>query len=203
LRFNAVCWRHGEEAAIGYVPALEIEVVAGRGEDLQKQLVEEIRYALLRTKASTSLRELAWLNRCQSVAIEPVRWTIDLPTPKQLALRRKAVKPKSTLQEVATDLAKADGGEVFHLDETVLRLADWLWGTTPRSVLLIGPSGVGKTAAVRKLAATHRGTTFWSTSGARIVAGMCALSCGKSIARRFAPRPLEPRPCSTSATSLN
>ena len=40
-------------------------------------------------------------------------------------------------------------------------------------MLLVGPSGTGKTAAVRKLAATHSAASIWSTSGARIVAGMC------------------------------
>ena len=54
---------------------------------------------------------------------------------------------------------------------------EWLYGDTPRSVLLVGPSGVGKTAAVYKLArdGSHAGTRqrpIWSTSGARIVAGM-------------------------------
>jgi ATP-dependent Clp protease ATP-binding subunit ClpA len=48
----------------------------------------------------------------------------------------------------------------------------------PRSVLLVGPSGVGKTAVVhallqqgRRLELKH--TPVWSTSGARLVAGMC------------------------------
>jgi len=173
LRFHAVCWRHGEAAAIGYVPALDIEVVTGRWEELLRQLPEQIRFALMRTRASTSLRELAWLDRWQSVEIETVQWTMDLPTPKQLAQRRQSVAPKSVLEDVATDLSKAGGVEVFRLDDTVLRLADWLWGTAPRSVLLVGPSGAGKTAAVRKLAATDPAVPLWSTSGARIVAGMC------------------------------
>jgi ATP-dependent Clp protease ATP-binding subunit ClpC len=173
LRIHAVCWRHGEAAAIGYVPALDIEVVVGRWEDLHQQLIEQIRYALMRTRASTSLRELAWLNRFQLVKIQPEQWTIDIPTPKATAMGRQAVAPKSTLQDVATDLAKTGGGKVFRLDDTMHLLVDWLWGTAPRSVLLVGPSGVGKAAAVRKLAATRAGATIWSTSGARIVAGMC------------------------------
>ena len=47
------------------------------------------------------------------MTIEPVRWTIDLPTPKQLALRRQAVMPKSTLADVATDLARSGAARVF------------------------------------------------------------------------------------------
>ena len=52
LRFHVVSWRHGDAAAIGYVPALDIEVVADRGEDLERQLVEQIRYALMRPRAA-------------------------------------------------------------------------------------------------------------------------------------------------------
>ena len=45
------------------------------------------------------------------------------------------------------------------------------------SVLLVGPSGVGKTAVVHELVARRRElglgrSAFWSTTGARIVAGM-------------------------------
>ena len=173
LRFHAVCWRHGEAAAIGYVPALDIEVVAGRWENLLGQLPEQIRFALMRTQTSTSLRELAWLDRYQAVEIETVPWTIELPTPKQLAQWRQSVSPKSVLEDVATDLSKARGVEVFRMDDAALRLANWLWGPAPRSVLLVGPSGAGKTAAVRKLAAGDPTAPLWSTSGARIVAGMC------------------------------
>src|SRR6185437_2820937 len=56
-------------------------------------------------------------------------------------------------------------------------LAELLGGATPRSVLLIGRPGAGKTAVVYQLVRERerRGlgrTPFWATSGARLVAGM-------------------------------
>jgi ATP-dependent Clp protease ATP-binding subunit ClpC len=173
LRFDAVCWRHGDAAAIGYVPALDIEIVADRMERLIEQMPEQIRFALMRTRANVSLRDLAWLGRWQSLTVEPVQWSVEVATPKQIAQRRQSVAPKSVLEEVATNLSKAGDPDVFRLDDAVQRLADWLWGAAPQSVLLVGPSGAGKTAAVRKLAAASSAVVVWSTSGARIVAGMC------------------------------
>ena len=42
LALPAICRRHGESAAVGYVPALEIEVVADRWEDLAERIAQEI-----------------------------------------------------------------------------------------------------------------------------------------------------------------
>ena len=59
------------------------------------------------------------------------------------------------------------------MESLAQRLAERLWGSAPQSVLLVGPSGVGKTALVHKLAAGKPASPCWSTSGSRIVAGMC------------------------------
>jgi ATP-dependent Clp protease ATP-binding subunit ClpA len=62
------------------------------------------------------------------------------------------------------------------LDAVVGRLAESLTGRRPRSVLLVGPVGVGKSAAVRELVRRRfqfglGETPFWSTSGSRLIAG--------------------------------
>ncbi len=93
LRFHAVTWRHGEAAAIAYVPALDIEVVARTTDELAASVDREVRVALMRAKANTSLRRLAWLARRKSVEVVPVTWGIDVRTPKQIAQQRQAAAP--------------------------------------------------------------------------------------------------------------
>src|SRR5262249_25504985 len=83
-------------------------------------------------------------------------------------------------------------------DSTLDQLAEIWTARRPRSILLIGPSGVGKTAAVRTLAQRRReyklgSTPFWTTSGSRLVAGMSGFGmwqdrCHK-IVREPARRP--------------
>jgi ATP-dependent Clp protease ATP-binding subunit ClpA len=177
LTFHAVVWTHGKTAAIAYVPALGIEVVADRPEDLKHTLEEHIRFALMREKATASLKRLSRYGRIDSMRVEPVQMTVDDKTPKQISRQTGKEKEKSVLREVATNLGRMRHPPSFGMEETVLKLADWLAGDRPRSVLLVGPSGVGKTAAVCELV-RQRGslelgrTPFWTTSGARIVAGM-------------------------------
>ena len=66
-------------------------------------------------------------------------------------------------------------------------------GRRPRSVLLVGPAGVGKTAAVRELVRRRYQfglgeTPFWATSGSRLVAGMSGSACGRSAAATSSAR---------------
>jgi hypothetical protein len=45
LRFDVVRWSHGNQAYIAFVPALGIEVVVKREEELDKRIEAEIRFA--------------------------------------------------------------------------------------------------------------------------------------------------------------
>jgi len=178
--FHAVCWEHENRAAIAYVPILDIEIVGRRPEELEQLVPEHIRFALMRRKANGNLRELIWLRRVESVTVESTSRILEIPTPRQLEDQRHAAGEKSVLKEVATELTKPKLPTIFEWDDVAERLSEWLFRQTPQSVLLVGPSGVGKTAAVHKLAATGRSggsrpRPFWMTSGARIVAGMTGL----------------------------
>ena len=78
---------------------------------------------------------------------------------------------------VAVNLTTQQLSPAFEVDQVVENLADALTGNGASSVLLVGKSGVGKTAVVHELV-RRRGrfglgdTPFWATSGARLVAGM-------------------------------
>ena len=149
LTFHYVQWRHGEEATIAYVPALGIEVLAESDKQLAEQLVPQIRSALARRKSAESLRDLVWLGQVRDLRVKPLPLKVKLPTLKQAAqkARDQDAKQKSVLKECATDLAKQAPRPIYEREEQVRRLAELLTARLPRSVLLVGPSGVRQDGA--------------------------------------------------------
>jgi ATP-dependent Clp protease ATP-binding subunit ClpA len=180
LRFHVIRWRHGDEATIAYVPALEIEVSAANPDELDARLDEQIRFALRRTKIAASLYRLALLDRVRGVRLEPLELSATVKDPKQRAQEHQREDEPKAVIESAGSVLTAPGTSLppaYEVDAVVAQLADALGGHSPRSVLLVGPSGVGKTAVLRELVRTRdrfgfAQTPFWSTSGARLVAGM-------------------------------
>jgi ATP-dependent Clp protease ATP-binding subunit ClpA len=187
LRFPIVRWRHPApealqaatpEAELAFVPALGIEVIAPRGDALEKALEEEIRTSLMRLKA-VSLQPLVWFQRVRDIQLSEFHCAIELKTPKELAREELDAREhgKPVLVEVGVDLAKEPLRPGYELENIISRMVDTLGGAQPRCVLLVGPSGVGKTAAVHELVRERAhwnlaATPFWATTGARLVSGM-------------------------------
>lgn len=191
LRFQYVCWDHGEHARIAYVPSLGIEVLAEPAEDLERRVAEHIRFALARRKDTVSLKRLVPYGGACELTLAPRVLLARIPTPKQAAREKETQEPqKSVLEEVGLDLRAAPLEPAYEIDAVVERLADALTGEEPLSALLIGPSGVGKTAAVHELVRQRqkRGlgqTPFWATSGARLIAGMTGFGMWQDRCRRL------------------
>jgi ATP-dependent Clp protease ATP-binding subunit ClpA len=178
LRLPVLRWQHGDDAALAFVPALGIEVVAGSALEREEMLPRHVSVAILRNKAR-SLEKLVWLARAATVRVEEGRFTAELPTPKQAALAEQEEQEKqgSVLTEVGTDLVGPRLSRAFEMEPALAKLAEALTGRPPRGVLLVGPSGVGKTALVHELVRRRGelglgGRRFWASSGARLVAGM-------------------------------
>ncbi len=176
LTFPMVTWRHGDIATIAYVPALDIEVVAEDEAQLTQLLPNHIRYALMRRQVITSLRPLVWLQRVTEAKVQTLSTTVAMRTPRERALAEED-RQASTLREVTSDLTRQGQRPIFERETLVARLAEALTGHHPRSVLLVGPSGVGKTALVLELARRRKefglaNTPLRATSGARLVSGM-------------------------------
>lgn len=177
LSFHLLRWSH-PDAEIAYVPALGIEVVA-RAADMEERLPVEIRAALARRAGPLGLRDLVFLQRVSKLRVERRSVNVALRTAKAraLAAEREHEDRPSVLAKVATPLTHTAPARVIGMEHPVEQMAELLGGRVPRSVLLVGPSGVGKTAAfgelVRRRADFQLGATpFWTTSGARLVAGM-------------------------------
>jgi ATP-dependent Clp protease ATP-binding subunit ClpC len=177
-RFSVVVWKHGSGMVIARAPALELTIIVDREERLAARLSDEIKFALQRNKTAMSLWRLALSQRFGDVTVEPFQVTAPVKSPRQAAEDEdKGEKPKSLLSEVAADLLKQTFAPAVEIEPVVKLLAETLGGRNPHSVLLVGASGVGKSAAFHELV-RRRGdgcfdkTPFWATSGARLVAGM-------------------------------
>ena len=182
LRLDVMRWCHGEHAHIAFIPALGIEVISNKLDDLSagaSMLENHARAELMRRRATTNLLQLMMLERTRGLSVARVRSMASIRTPKQIALSsgRPEEKKLSALEQSAHDLTKQKFPPAYEVDDTVARLAEALTGKSGRSVLLVGKAGVGKTAVfhelVRRRADLGLGTTpFWATSGSRLVAGM-------------------------------
>jgi ATP-dependent Clp protease ATP-binding subunit ClpA len=178
LRLDVLRWRHGEEAWVAYVPAVGIQVVAAREDALDELVLKHVRAALARTKAAERLFDLVQLARVDAVTVSEGTVTPNLRTPAQVAAARGAVgeSAKPVIEDAGTVLTEGNTPPAYEADGVVERLADALAGQNPRSVLLVGPSGVGKTTVFGELfrqraARRLEGAAFWATSGARLIAG--------------------------------
>jgi ATP-dependent Clp protease ATP-binding subunit ClpA len=178
LSFHAAVFEFPGEAWAAYFPALGIEVIASDEAELERRVPDELKLVLHRTRANATLWNLASLQRCQSLSIESAKLTADIPTPKDLAMREaRAPKEPSVLENVAVDLTRQTLPQAHEYEAHARRLADALSEPGPQSVLLVGPSGVGKTAVFHELVRRRQHyqfgrTPFWATSGSRLVAGM-------------------------------
>jgi ATP-dependent Clp protease ATP-binding subunit ClpA len=182
LRFQAAAWMHGDAAAVMYVPALGIELSAINPATIEAAAAmapKHIRAELARRGALGSFELLTRLQRARHMTIGTDSIQLLLQTPKQIAARaeQQQEEKKSALAEAATDLGKEKLATAFEMDETVARLAETLTGRNPRSALLVGRSGVGKTAAIHELVRRRDAfqlahTPFYATNGSRLVAGM-------------------------------
>ncbi|MGE0131208.1 MAG: AAA family ATPase [Blastocatellales bacterium] len=182
LKFSIVRWSHGDVARLAYIPALCIVAAATKPATKQAldQLIQQhIRATLARRDSLNSLDQLVWLQRAREIKVINSVVEASLLTPKQFAsdAEKREAEKQSALAESASDLAKEKLPVAFELDETVAQIAETLTGRAQRSVLLVGRSGVGKTAAVYELARRRHDfqlahTPFWATNGARLVAGM-------------------------------
>ncbi|MGH9939951.1 MAG: hypothetical protein ACREAM_27225, partial [Blastocatellia bacterium] len=182
LRFSIVRWSHGDVARLAYVPALCVVVAATKPatkEALDQLIERHIRATLARRDSLDSLDQLMWIQRGREIKIVNRAVEVSLQTPRQFASNaaQKDADKQSALAESATDLTMEKLPVAYEMDETVAQIAETLTGRAQRSVLLVGRSGVGKTAAVYELARRRSDfqlahTPFWATNGSRLIAGM-------------------------------
>jgi len=186
-------WNHAHEAVIARVPSLEIEILASTAEELAERLPGEIKSALLRAKHANSLGSLVWLSRVRKVRIAKLDVELPLESLKKSAMEEQVEKqepPEKVLKEIGTNLALSKPSRAYEVQSLVERLAESFTSRQPKSVLLVGPAGVGKTAIVHQLVRRRKKlglerTPIWATSGARLVAGMSGFGMWQERCQRL------------------
>lgn len=190
-------WQLDHGHCVVRVPAVNCTLFGKPGELSDGEVAKQARIALLRLAEGRGL--LALSERLARRSFDMRHVSVELPLggqPEKRDLKREQRKKTSALRSAASDLGKAKLAEIHGLDEMAIELADHFIGDAPQSVLLVGPSGVGKTSLVHRLVqlAPALGIgqrRFWATSGARIVSGMSGMGmwqqrCSKLIRQAHA-----------------
>ncbi len=193
LEIPIVVWTFDDDHILVHVPSLKIDVIVHPKDDFNDLVKKEILSTIRREEINKSLHKLCLNFRVAKTSLETVSAEWEIPTLKQRAKKLdesfKVEKP-SILKEVATPLNGTSLGATFRVETFVQQMAEYLTAESPQSVLLIGPSGAGKTAIARELvrtAAQHRlgQTPFYQTSGARLIAGQTGFGMWQERAKEL------------------
>ncbi len=181
LRFEAIQWQHDAKHCLAWVPELNLEVQARHFEQLAERLPIRLGEALQRSKTPEQLSRLLLQQRAGEGFLTRLNLDLQLPTTLQRAEAQISAKQAERLvmADCGKDLSQSDKHplpQAFELDSEVQRLVQLLSGRHGRSVLLVGPSGVGKTALIYELVRQRQALklpwqTVWETSGSRLIAG--------------------------------
>jgi ATP-dependent Clp protease ATP-binding subunit ClpC len=192
ISLPVVCWGEEKRTQLAYVPALSLPVVCDDSADISRTIATHIFMELGRRRLQPAtglgslchfpekhpLGQLLRLVQGENVQLLELSTRVRLPTSRGFAARAAGKKARNpALNAAATELTTADLKVAHEMGDTLERLAGYLTGKRARSVLLVGKSGVGKTALVHQLVRERetRGlgeVGFWATTGSRIVAGM-------------------------------
>ncbi|CAM2010498.1 AAA family ATPase [Acanthopleuribacter pedis] len=161
---------------IGRVPWMDLEFSARREEEWRETAETEIRRCLLRRRGARSLTKLFKCVGVEELTLQTIDLEVTFPTSLE---HDKGDGPKEdggVLKAVTHRFLGKKPAAVFERDAEMKRLAAALMRENRRGVLLVGPSGVGKTAIIRETINQRRHlgmgeTPFYETNGARLIAG--------------------------------
>lgn len=200
LPVHVVRWVEEDSRHFANVPALNIQVMATREADIPERVRAHIRLALASLSKRLELARLAAMQSIVDVRLGRIEVRANIPTPRERAMADAATPATpGVLSKVAEELAPvrskpASAQSVppaaFEADATVASLAEVLAGPPARSVVLVGPPGVGKTVLVHELARRRADfgfahTGFWSTTAARLMSGQSSFGMWQERCQRL------------------
>lgn len=178
LKFHAVCCEREDGYWQAFIPTLTLVVLTKKASEFETKIKKEILSALKRGNWTKSLQYLRWLEKVEKVTLQKEELAITLPTAKQRAIAEEndTEEEKSVLEEVGTNLFESVLHKAYEVEKQTEVLVEILKANPKTSVLLIGSSGVGKTALFHELVRQRekfdfKDNEFWATSGSRLIAG--------------------------------
>lgn len=138
----------------GIVPALGVEGFGKDAEALVNSLQETIRLEFSANRRLTYVQNIVSTIWYQSIELQQHPILLEFPRPAEVARTRER-EEASLLEKVVTPL-EIHRQQVYGRQADLEQLARALKGRFNRNVLLVGPSGVGKTALVWEMAHQHK-----------------------------------------------
>ncbi|MBI2566086.1 MAG: AAA family ATPase [Candidatus Schekmanbacteria bacterium] len=161
-----------------HAPTIPAEVVVGSPEETVAATEEAVRAALARLKRLRSAAGFLPVLWWTTAAVTQEEIVVAVPTVTELAGKSSAGR-ESLLARVGARQTPGEGEKTWQRDEDVLRLARAVRGPDRRSVLVVGPSGTGKSAVIgelgrRKTELELGKLVIWSAGAAGIIRGLTA-----------------------------
>jgi len=169
LRFDVAVGQTAEDRFTGVVPALSVTAVAADRVSLRASLADNIRLAMTRDERLSSGGTVLSTQWYEGLRLIDARIDVRFYTPAELAAFK--VAPPEALLPDAAERFRPTRRRVFEVDEALDKLSALLDRASTRAVVLVGPSGVGKSALVEELVRAKRwprGETVWETDAARL-----------------------------------
>lgn len=189
LVFHAAIWTHGSGVWQAFIPALHISVAARNreelGERIPKQIASELHRRRIDLERAVRLQRIRRLHLRERIVDAQIT---GLKT--RMEAQDEPDSKESELAKTGIELTARRLKPAFEADDTVRRLADILADPRPSSILIVGPSGVGKTAAVHEMIRRRHSLglssiRFFETGGAGIVAGQSGFGMWQDRCRKL------------------
>ena len=164
-------YHEGKNGCLGIVPAIGTEAYGEDADDLKEKLEESILLDFKKNKRLRSMYLLIPTLWYKAVKLEKTELSLDFLTPAELA-QIDDTKKDEWLPKVAR-LLVIPRRVVYGREEELERMARVLKGRFNRNILLVGASGVGKTALVWELAHRKKELGFkqiiWETTASTLI----------------------------------
>ena len=155
----------------GVLPTLQMEAYAENYDSLVKRLEQTVRLDFKRKKRLTAVQDIVSAIWFDHIELKQKEITLEAPSPKELEQMMKH-EGKQLLPKVAQPI-KIKQQVAFGRDEELQQLVKALKGNYFKNILLVGPSGVGKTALVWELARQSKKRKIkeqiWETSASILI----------------------------------
>ena len=164
-------WSERERGVWGAIPVLGLESFAENQDTLEERLGESVRFEFARSRRLLIVQHIIAAMWFQETGLESLPMELKVPSLKELD---EAVeeRPQKLLPQLATPL-KIQRQEAFGRTQEITQIINALKSTFNNNVLLVGPSGVGKTTLVWELARVQRKHRIkgqiWETTASALI----------------------------------